>query len=191
MKYKIYNKKKIYEGFFNLYKLKFMHQKHDKSWSSEITREVFSGAHVAAVLPYDPDKKKIILLNQFRVGLLNRKHNPFMTEIVAGMIDAGETPIEAGQRECMEETGCKVKKMTDIYSYYPAPGSSESYYHLFLAEVDAFEGERILGQENENEDILVKSFNINEVETLLKNKKIINGLTLLALQWFFLEYYKD
>ena len=43
----------------------------------------------------------------------------------------------------------------------------------------------------ENEDILVKSFNIEDVRKMMKEKKIINGLTLIALQWFFLEYFKD
>ena len=91
----------------------------------------------------------------------------------------------------MEETGCKVKKLINIYSYFPAPGSSESYYHLFLGEINSFEGERILGQDDENEDILVKSFDLEEVKDLLNNNKIINGVTLIALQWFFLNYYKN
>jgi hypothetical protein len=59
-----------------------------------------------------------------------------------------------------------------------------------LGEIDAFKGDRITGQENENEDIFVKSYDVSEVRELLKQKKIINGLTLIALQWFFLEYYK-
>jgi polyhydroxyalkanoate synthesis regulator phasin len=50
--------------------------------------------------------------------------------------------------------------------------------------------ERIKGLEKEIEDILVKSFKVDEVRQMLKEKKITNGLTLIALQWFFLEYYK-
>ena len=91
----------------------------------------------------------------------------------------------------MEETGCRAENILEICSYYPAPGSSESYYHVYLGEVSAFEGERIMGQEHENEDILVKSYDVYEVKELLKQNKIINGLTLIALQWFFLEYYKS
>ena len=49
----------------------------------------------------------------------------------------------------------------------------------------------IFGLDNENEDILVKSYSVDEVKSLLKNKEIINGVTLLALQWFFLEFYSD
>ena len=45
-----------------------------------------------------------------------------------------------------------------------------------------------MGLDNENEDILVKSFKIEEVYQMLKNNIIKNGVTLIALQWFFLEY---
>ena len=189
--FKINKKITHHDGFFKLYEINFDHKKHNGEWSTNVTREIFSGAHVSTVIPYDPIKKKILLLKQFRAGLLKRNYNPLVTEIVAGIIDKGETPQETARRECFEETGCKVKKLVDIYSYYPAPGSSESYYHLFLAEIEAFEGEKIFGLDNENEDILVKSYSIEEVKSLLKNKEIINGVTLLALQWFFLEFYSN
>ena len=189
--YKIINKKKLHNGFFKLHDINFKHRKHDGSWSNKVSREVFGGAHVSTVLPYDPDKKKILLLKQFRAGAMKREENPILIEIVAGMIDEGETPEEAANRECFEETGCKINKLVDIYSYYPAPGSSESYYHFFLGEVKSFEGEKIFGKEDEDEDILVKSYTIEEVKNLLNEKKILNGVTLLALQWFFLNYYKN
>tara|TARA_Y100001970_G_scaffold293278_1_gene439022 strand:- start:6050 stop:6628 length:579 start_codon:yes stop_codon:yes gene_type:complete len=187
-KYKINFTKTIHNGFFKLEELSLIHKKHNGNWSQEFKREVFGGAHVSTVLPYDPIKKKILLIEQFRPGVLKRKHGPNLLEIVAGIIDPDETPEDAAMRECLEETGCNVKKLTKIYSYYPAPGSSESFYHLFLGEINAFDGERIYGQENENEDILVKSYHIDEVKSLLKNRNIINAATLLALQWFFLEY---
>ena len=190
-KYKIIKEKLLHKGFFKLEELNLVHKKHDGSWSSEIKREVFGGAHVSTVLPYDPINKRILLVEQFRPGILKRKHGPTILEIVAGMIDEGETPSDAAKRECLEETGCSVNKLTEIFSYYPAPGSSESYYHFFLAEINSFKGQRIMGQENENEDILVKSYTINEIKNFLQNKNIINAATLLALQWFFLEYYKD
>ena len=185
--YKIKKKQNIYNGFFRLHELNFIHKKHNGNWSHEVKREVFSGSQVSTVIPYDPIKKRIILLKQFRVGAIKKNHNPMMIEIVAGLIDDGETALEAAKRECKEETGCEVKKIKKIYSYYPSPGSSESYFHLFLAEIDSFEGEKILGEENE--DILVKSYSIEEVKLMLHKKEIINGVTILALQWFFLEYY--
>lgn len=189
--YKINTKEKLYDGFFKLYKLDFNHQKHNGDWNNNVLREIFGGAHLGALLPYDPIKKKIVLISQFRAGLFKRNKNPLSIEITAGIIDEGEMPIETAKRECMEESGCEAKNILEVCSYYPAPGSSESFYHLFLGEVNAFEGERIMGQKNENEDILVKCYDVEEVREFLKKKQIINGLTLIALQWFFLEYYKS
>ena len=184
----VIDKKILYDGFYQLHELTFRHKKHDNSWSSPITREVFSGAHAATVLPYDPKEKKIILIDQVRVGLLENNYNPVIKEIVAGIIDEDESPEEAAIRECKEEIGCDINKLTKIYSYYPAPGSSQSYYHLFLGETKSFEGYRILGKREEDEDILAKCYSIEEVNEMLNNVEIINGLTLIALQWFFLNY---
>jgi ADP-ribose pyrophosphatase len=191
LKYKIINKKNLYSGFFSLNKYEFIHKKHDGEWTDTVDREIFSGAHVSTLIPYDPIKKELILIQQFRAGVLSRYDENYLYEIVAGIIDEGENPKDTALRECYEETGCDVKKIHHIQSYFPAPGSSESYYHLYLGEIEAFEGERIRGLKNENEDILVKSFKIEDVRKMLKEKKINNGLTLIALQWFFLEHYKN
>ena len=186
-RFKIINKKNIYSGFFKMNEVALKYKKYDGSWSNVIKRELFGGAQVSAVLPYDPLKREIILIQQFRPGTISKKFNNYLDEIVAGIIDPGEDPETAAKRECFEETGCKVKKILPIQGYFPAPGSSESFYHLFIAEIETFEGERIMGLKTENEDILVRSYKISEVKDKLKNGEILNGLTLIALQWFFLN----
>ena len=67
------------------------------------------------------------------------------------------------------------------------PGSSQSHYHLFLGEVNSFKGKRVLGMKNEGEDILSRSYTLKEIRKMLDNGKIINGLTIIALQWFFFK----
>ena len=187
----ILSKKNLYNGFYKLTELTLKHKKHNGRWSKSIKREIFSGSHVATVLPYDPKKKKIVLINQFRAGVINQNINPIITEIVAGFISKNEKPVKAAIRECEEETGCKVINIKKMFSYFPSPGSSESYYHLYFAEVDSFNGIRITGQTDENEDILAKSYPITEVKELLMENNILNGLTLIALQWFFLKNYNN
>ena len=190
-KFKILDKVNIYSGFFNMMKFRLKYKKFDGSWSNEIDRELFGGAQVAAVLPYDPINKRIVLIKQFRPGTMSKgNNNNYLYEIVGGIIDSGEHPTETAKRECVEETGCKIKKLTNIQGYYPAPGSSESFYYLYLGEVDAPIGEIIKGLETENEDILVKSYSYAEVKEKMENKEIINGMALIALQWFFLNIYK-
>ena len=186
-KFKILHKKNIYNGFFKMNEITLKYKKYDGSWSNKVKRELFGGAQVSCLLPYDPKKKEIILIQQFRPGTISKDVDNYLFEIVAGIIDQGENPEKAAKRECYEETGCKVKKLTPIQGYFPAPGSSESFYHLFLGEIDTFEGTRIMGLENENEDIFVKSYKIKEIKEKMINGKILNGVTLIALQWFFLN----
>ena len=190
-KFKIIDKKNLYDGFFKMNEVTLKYRKYDGNWSNNIKRELFGGAQVAAVLPYDPVSKEIILIQQFRPGTISRDIDHYLDEIVAGIIDEGESPEIAAKRECLEETGCEVKKLIPIQGYFPAPGSSESFYHLFLGEVKSFKGSKIQGLENENEDIFVKCFKINEVRKKMEDGKILNGLTLIALQWFFLHFYRD
>ena len=189
-KFKILNKKNIHNGFFKMNEITLKYKKYDGSWSNEIKRELFGGAQVSAVLPYDPENKKIVLIQQFRPGTISRDSNNYLDEIVAGIIDPGESPKDTAIRECLEETGCKVKNLRSIQGYFPAPGSSESFYHLFLGEIDTFEGERVMGLESENEDILVRSYKLSDVKEMMEKGEILNGLTLIALQWFFLNISK-
>ena len=188
---KVTNKKNLYDGFFKMNEISLKYKKYDGSWSNEIKRELFGGAQVSAVLPYDPIKKEIVLIQQFRPGTISRNTNNYLKEIVAGIIDPGESPEIAAKRECLEETGYKIKKLTSIQGYYPAPGSSESFYHLFLGEVDSKNEKKIMGLDTENEDILVESYNINQVKKMMQNGELINGLSLIAIQWFFLNIIKD
>ena len=190
-KFKIIDKKNLYDGFFKMNEVTLKYRKYDGNWSNNIKRELFGGAQVAAVLPYDPISKEIILIQQFRPGTISKDIDHYLDEIVAGIIDEGESPEIAAKRECLEETGCEVNKLIPIQGYFPAPGSSESFYHLFLGEVKSFKGSKIQGLENENEDIFVKCFKINEVRKKMEDGKILNGLTLIALQWFFLHFYRD
>ena len=189
-KFKILDKKNIHDGFFKMNEVTLKYKKYNGDWSNEIKRELFGGAQVSAVLPYDPINKKIVLIQQFRPGTISKDNQNYLDEIVAGIIDSGETPEDTAKRECLEETGCEVNNLRLIQGYYPAPGSSESFFHLYVGEVVAPKKEIIKGLESENEDILVKSYSFEQVKEKMENNKILNGLTLIALQWFFLNIWK-
>ena len=190
-KFKVLDKKNIHDGFFKMNEITLKYKKYDGNWSNEIKREIFGGAQVSAILPYDPKNRKIVLIQQFRPGTISKDNQNYLDEIVAGIIDPGETPEDTAKRECLEETGCEISNLTSIQGYFPAPGSSESFYHLFVGKVIAPEKEIIKGLETENEDILVKSYRFEEVKKKMENNEILNGLTLIALQWFFLNIYKS
>ena len=123
-KFKILDKKNIHDGFFKMNEVTLKYKKYDGNWSNEIKRELFGGAQVSAVLPYDPINKKIVLIQQFRPGTISRDNQNYLDEIVAGIIDPGETPEDTAKRECLEETGCEISNLKSIQGYFPAPGSS-------------------------------------------------------------------
>ena len=186
-KFKVIKKTNIHNGFYEMNEIILRYKKFDGSWSKDLKREIFGGAQVSAVLPYDPVKKEIVLIKQFRPGTISKKIDNYLYEIPAGMIDPGEDPETTAIRECFEETDCKIKKLLPIQGYFPAPGSSESFYHIYFGETETFKGKRLTGLKTESEDILVKSFKINDVKKLLNSGQIVNGVAIIALQWFFLN----
>ena len=71
-KFKIMNKKNLYKGFFEMNELNFIHQRHDGTWSKKLKREIFSGAQVSTLLPYDPIKKEILYKCNEILGILSQ-----------------------------------------------------------------------------------------------------------------------
>ncbi|MCW5618089.1 MAG: NUDIX domain-containing protein, partial [Nitrosomonas sp.] len=98
----ILDKKTCYQGFFRLDRYRLRHRLFNGEWSQPITRELFERGHAAAVLPYDPIRDEVILIEQFRIGALEAPGGPWLTEIIAGIIEAGETPEDVIKRESME-----------------------------------------------------------------------------------------
>ncbi len=86
-KFKIIRKKNLYKGFFSMNEVTLKYKKYNGNWSNEVKRELFGGAQVSAVLPYDPKKKEIVLIQQFRPGTISKHLNNYLDEIVAGIID--------------------------------------------------------------------------------------------------------
>ena len=135
LKYNILEKINLYSGFFNLNKYRFIHEKHDGEWTDEIEREIFSGAHVAALLPYDPIKKKIILIQQFRAGSISRFDSDYLYEIVAGIIDEGENAEEAAKRECLEKLVVELKKLFQFKDTLLHQAQQKSTSSFFLEKL--------------------------------------------------------
>ncbi|MEQ8695449.1 MAG: NUDIX domain-containing protein, partial [Bauldia litoralis] len=93
-----------YKGRFQIDRYRLRYHRFDGAWSEPVLREVFERGHAAAVLPYDPVRDEVVLIEQFRPGpLAAGEASPWLIEIVAGIIDPGETPEEVVRREADEE----------------------------------------------------------------------------------------
>ena len=64
----ILEKTRVYDGFFKIDRYRLRHRLHAGGWSGVMTREVFERGHAAAVLPYDPERDAVVLIEQFRIG---------------------------------------------------------------------------------------------------------------------------
>src|SRR5476651_2143655 len=126
----IIKRENCYQGFYKLDKLSLRHELFAGGMSNEISREVFVRHDAVCVLPYDAKRDEVVLIEQFRVGVLGKVDNPWLIELVAGLIDKDEQPEEVAHREAEEEAGLTFSAMLPITKYFPSPGGSSEYVHL-------------------------------------------------------------
>ena len=172
-----------YAGFFRLLRYRLRHRLYNGSWSPVLTRELFERGHAAALLPYDPVLDRVILIEQFRIGALEASGGPWLMEIVAGIIEPGETPEDVVRRESVEETGCSVQDIVPICEYYVSPGGTSERISLFCGRVDASQAGGIHGLADESEDIRVVPMSADEAIARMQSGAIVSAAPIIALQW--------
>ncbi len=168
-------------------KYRFRHKLFAGGWSNVIEREMFERGHAAAMLPYDPIRDEVVLIEQIRVGALEHQH-PWQLEIVAGMIDRDESADDVVRREAQEEAGLEVGQLVSVVSYYPSAGGCSEKLDVFIGEVDASKAHGIHGLDYEDEDIRVHVMTREQAYDLVKRGKIENGASIIALQWLELNH---
>jgi len=177
----------VYDGYFRIDRYRLRHRLHAGGWSGEMTREVFERGHAVGVLPYDPVRDEVVLLEQFRVGALAAGWTPWLIEIVAGIVEEGETAEDVARREAMEEAGCQVAELVHLHDYLVSPGGTSESVTLFAGRVDSAGAGGIHGLDHEHEDIRVFTLPADEALDLLARGSIRNALAVIALQWLALN----
>ncbi|MGD9592750.1 MAG: NUDIX domain-containing protein [Candidatus Berkiella sp.] len=174
-----------YKGFFQVEKFDLRHLKFSGEWSPWLEREQVKHSDAAAVLLIDPKQQKLVLVEQFRVGLVKRAHtSPWLLEVVAGLIEENESAQETMIREAKEEADCDIKEWIKIAEFYNSPGGFAEKTSLFCAKVDAKNKGGIQGMNDEHEDIRVHVLDIQMVLAgFLKGELITSSSTVVALQW--------
>lgn len=176
-----------YQGYFRIDRYRLRHRLFGGGTSPEIRREVFQRGHAVAAILYDPDCDSVVLIEQFRVGALAAGYRPWVIEIVAGIIDEGETPAEVARRETVEETGCTVLDLIPVHNYLVSPGCSSETVKLFCARVDASRAGGIHGLKEEGEDIRVDVVPAEEALQALAAGRVNTSLGIIGLQWLALN----
>jgi ADP-ribose pyrophosphatase len=183
----VFEKTVCYQGFFRLDCYRLRHRLFNGTWSRPLVREVFERGHAAAVLPYDPVRDQVVLVEQFRIGAIDAPGDPWLMEIVAGMIDPGETPEEVVRREAIEESGCVIQEVVPICEYFVSPGGTSERLTLFCGQVDTSRASGIYGAAGEDEDIRVVVLSADDAFAQLQAGKIKAAAPIIALQWLMLN----
>lgn len=166
---------------------RFQHRLFDGGWSDTVVREIFERGHAVAVLPYDPVTDEFVLIEQIRIGAMEKADTPWLIEIIAGIIEEGEEPDDVCKREAMEEAGVILKNLTEAISYLSSPGGTTETLQIYMAQVDSTQAQGVHGLDYESEDILVHRVPVSTAEEWLQNGKINNAAAIVAVQWFLLN----
>ena len=150
-------------------------------------RDVLRVGKVAAVLPLDRARGELVLIRQFRLPAHLATGEGELTEIVAGHVEAGETPAEAGMRECVEEIGVRPSALYPMLDFIPVPGSSDEHGFMFLGLVDATRVPTHAGAAHEKEATRPMPVPIETALAALEQTRLRNGFCILALQWLALN----
>lgn len=177
----------LYDGFFKMVRYDFRHRLFAGGWSDTVKREIFERGHAVAVLPYDPELEEFVLIEQVRIGAMATCESPWLIEVIAGVIDEGETQMSVCIREAQEEAGIQLEKVTKALSYLASPGGTTERIHIFMAQADATKASGIHGLDYEAEDIKVHRVKEKDALEWLETGRIDNAATIIALQWFFMH----
>lgn len=179
----VVRRKEMYRDFFYVEKVFLRHKLFNGGWGKEIGRELFVRGEAVGVVLYDPKLDLIGLVEQFRVGALNEPNGPWCYEVVAGMVEAGESPEEVALRELIEEANIKPFSLEYICNYLSSPGGSDEKLHLYCGVCDLSNAGGIFGLPEEGEDIRVHTLAANDVFAELLNGAFNNAAAIICLQW--------
>lgn len=180
----------LHQGFFRMVCLHLRHRLFAGGWSPALSREVVLHGTVAAIVPYDPVRDEIVLIEQFRPGKYAAGDpDPWCISIAAGMVEPGESTAEMARRETQEETGCAVGRLEQALTFYSSPGGSSQHVTLYCGEISAEGVGGLHGVEDEGEDIRAFAVSAADAFAMVARDEVDNAISLVGLQW--LETHRD
>ncbi len=176
-----------FQGFYKLDRLHLRHRQFSGSMGPQLSRELFVRHDAVCVLPYDATRDCVVLIEQFRVGAMDKVANPWLIELVAGLIDKDEEPEEVARREAIEEADLTLGALWPITTYFPSPGGSDERVHLYVGRCDSQGAGGVHGLAEEGEDIRVHVWPLEDALQAVKDGRINNAASIIALQWLALN----
>lgn len=173
----------VFQGFYRLDRVRLKHRQFDGSMGPEISRELFVRPHAVGVLVIDPETSELLLIEQFRVGAMADKY-PWQIEVVAGLVEPGESLEAVAIRETAEEAGVAISELEKVFEFMPSAGGSDERFTLFVAPANLSRAGGVHGVVEEGENIRVTVVSLNQALQWLAQGRINNAPCMLAVQWY-------
>ncbi|WP_226621589.1 NUDIX domain-containing protein [Alloyangia pacifica] len=182
---RIVSDRRSHDGFFGLRDFSLQHERFDGGMSEVIHREGFMAYDAALVLPYDPARDLVLLIEQMRYGpILREDRHPWVLEPVAGLVDAGESPEDCARREAVEEAHLQLSTLEPMMRVYASPGYTSEFFHCFLGLCDLGDhGGGLAGLDSENEDIRSHVLPFDAAMDLVESGEVNAGPLAMMLLW--------
>jgi len=182
-KVEVISRRRVFDDFFKIDEAKLRFERYDGSMSEAVRRLNFERGDSAAALLFDAHSRVVYLIEQFMYPTL-AKAGGWLQTVVAGMIDEGETPLEAIRREIVEEAGFAVEQVEPIADFFVSPGGSSERIFLFCALVsDAARVGEGGGVATEHEDIRLVPIALDGFLARLAAHGFADAKTIVAGYW--------
>lgn len=150
------------------------------SSGDEFQRSVEDHGPAVAILPYDPERRVVLLVEQLRAGILYVGGVGRSREAPAGIRDSDEPPEVCGRREVMEEAGLRLDALEHVGTTWTMPGFSTERMDLYLAPYRA--ADKVMaggGLAEEHEHITIFEEPVEELVAKVDRGEIADMKTLL------------
>jgi nudix-type nucleoside diphosphatase (YffH/AdpP family) len=178
---RLHDLKILSDNYYTLRLASFDFQRGDGTWQRQ-ERESYDIGDAAAVLPFDRERNRVLLIKQFRWPLFEWGYTQLLTEVIAGKLD-GDTPLDCIHKEAMEEAGATISNPRLLTHCFVSPGAVKERVSLFLADYDSTAPRaKGGGHEHEGEDIAVLEMTLDEAMALIGSGEIVDMKTIVLLQ---------
>ena len=164
---------------YRIFRAEWIKRKHP-DWSKTGNFVVLDSPKWVNIIPITKDNK-VVLIEQYRHGI-----DDITLEVPGGLVEEGEDPIQAAERECIEETGFRGKNCAILLGENlpnPAFLTNKCWSYVWF---DCEEND--IQHLDGNEDIQVVLLPLVEVRNYIEDKRINHSLVLNAFFFYFLKY---
>jgi nudix-type nucleoside diphosphatase (YffH/AdpP family) len=159
----------------------FQWRRDDGTWQTQ-QREVFERGNAAAILPYNLERRSVILVRQFRYPAYVSGHDDLLIEAAAGLLDDA-SPEQRIRLEAEEETGFRLHHVQFVFEAFMSPGVFTEKIHFFVAE---YEPHMRVGAGgglmHEGEEIEVLDVKLDDALAMISDGHIVDAKTIMLLQ---------